>query len=90
MSTVDRTALCAEAQGFAELFFDVPQLALILDMEEAALQVEIDQRTDLGKAILVGWLQSEAEYRKSVIKHAKQGSTAAQSITQGLINNMRR
>lgn len=86
--TEDRNKLCVLARDMAELFFGIPELALILEYDESALRLEIDAKSDLGRAILAGWLLSEAEFRRSVIKHAKQGSTAAQTITKALIDKI--
>jgi len=82
--------LCQEAERFAELFYGVEQLALILDISADEIRVAIDTRSPLGKAVLRGWLLSESEFRASVIKHAKQGSTAAQAIVQDLLATMSR
>jgi len=79
-----------EAEHFAGLLYGIDQLALLLDIPEDELRVAVDTRTILGRSILRGWLRSESEYRTSVIRHAKQGSTAAQNIVRSMLDTMQR
>lgn len=86
--SADSEQMVKAAEEFADLLFGIRDLAVLLETSEEHLRVAIETKTPLGCAILRGWLRSESEYRAAVIKHAKQGSTAAQAITQTFINRL--
>ncbi len=75
-----------ELESFAALFFTLQELAIIMQVEEAALKSELRKPDSvIGAAIQRGRLLQEAKLRQSIIDLATQGSSPAQAIVLKII-----
>jgi hypothetical protein len=75
-----------EVESWAELPLTLAEIAKLMEIEEAALAIAMDQPdTPLGAALIRGRLRTKAELYKSILKHAKQGSTPAQAMALQLL-----
>jgi len=77
-----------ELEELGKLFFAIGQCAIILQIDGKKLKEKIDDAESAEHhRYWKGYLQSEAEVRKSIIDVAKRGSAPAQSLVTKIIDN---
>jgi hypothetical protein len=79
----------AEVEEFAGLFYDLRSVAIILDKDIAEFRSEYLKETELYRAYQRGVLKTESEVRKSIINLAKAGSSPAQNLAKGYIDDLK-
>ncbi len=72
----------ATAQEFGELLFTESEILEIMELDKPT--------PEFKRAIRKGALLSEAKIRKSILKLAQDGSSPAQTVSQKLIDNLKR
>jgi hypothetical protein len=72
----------ATAQEFGELLFTESEILEIMELDKPT--------PEFKRAIRKGALLSEAKIRKSILKLAQDGSGPAQTVSQKLIDNLKR
>lgn len=78
-----------ELERLAGVFYTVPQIAIVLQVEQLDLDREIfrNGNTPEYTAYHKGKLQSEADVRQAIFKAAKDGSGPAQALAMKLIED---
>jgi hypothetical protein len=79
----------AEVEEFAGLFYDLRSVAIILDKDIAGFRSEYLKEGALYRAYQRGVLKTESEVRRSIINLAKAGSSPAQNLAKGYIDDLK-
>jgi len=74
-----------EVKELAGLFFDIREIAFVLERDPDDFLKEYESEGELFKAYQGAMLKSEAEVRKSIIDFAKAGSSPAQTMAKQYI-----
>lgn len=79
-----------QVEDFASLFYSLRDIAIILEVDEAELKLQYQDKTSqVYKRYHKGFLISDCEIRKSEISLAKRGSTPAQESVKKYVNEAR-
>lgn len=77
-----------ELQQFAELFYTVKEIAVIMQLNAADLIAEIKNESGpVYENFFAGRMRAEAMVRKSIIKLAQQGSSPAQAMAMKMYSD---
>lgn len=76
-----------EVKNLAALFFTPREIAMMLEIDPGQFVMGCDvEGTTVYNAFQGGRLQSEVDYRTSVVKLAKSGSSPAQTMVKEMID----
>ena len=79
----------AELNELASLMMTIKEIAIILDIDELSFRKSLRiNNSEEYKAYWSGYLKSKAELRKSILQHAKSGSSPAQTLSEKFITEI--
>lgn len=70
----------AQIEEYAALFYPLSDISLIIEVEFKILKASFDAQGIIYRRYMKGKLISALEIRKSIIEHAKSGSSPAQQM----------
>ena len=74
-----------QIEEYAGLFYELDKIAIIMELEHSTLKDSFESEGIIYKRYMKGFLIAECAIRKSIIEHAKSGSSPAQQMALKLM-----